>query len=435
MQLSSITNDTPYQNKKRYLGKFSITNIHQFFSILTIMLFLSYVFAFQYGFNIIAGDALRITDVIAILCIGCGLLILTIHQKVIFHRSLFLVIPFMFLEFSLPLVGSIVQDDFLAATSIFRFTLYWFPALMLASILRDSDIPFVELLFTRAISIAIIANLLYALIQMLVYEGLISEVFLITKHFESWVIDTYKFSKRVSGFFGNSTSLGILGVIGMVFFLAKSQAQHASSDIFLMGLSIIIVILSTSRAIYVCALGIMAIFLITNHFIRSFQIFLIITLMFIPVSFMIDQTVGVDSFFQRFTRLQEEGINEDYSWTTRRDVLWPQTIRLIQEHYPFGTLVHPIRYTGIIDSGYLTYYAQGKWVFLGALLILIFPIMWKGFRIGLKKHSWSGLFLFYLSIYILIHMIVTNPMRSGLVIFVLLLGIRFFSYDIKKKIK
>ena len=39
--------------------------------------------------------------------------------------------------------------------------------------------------------------------------------------------------------------------------------------------------------------------------------------------------------------------------------------------YPFGTLISAPRIAALIDSGYLNFYMQGKWVFVAALALML----------------------------------------------------------------
>ena len=96
-------------------------------------------------------------------------------------------------------------------------------------------------------------------------------------------------------------------------------------------------------------------------------------------------------------------------------------------YYPWGTLVPTFKTLGIIDSGYLTYYAQGKWIFILGLLSSFIFILIASFKVKSSNKSWAVFLTRYLLVYLLFSMVVTNSMRSPTVIFALLFSLWFLS--------
>ena len=71
----------------------------------------------------------------------------------------------------------------------------------------------------------------------------------------------------------------------------------------------------------------------------------------------------------------------------------------------------------MIDSGYLNYYLQGRWLFVAALAVLLAGQWWIGLRAFFGPASRRlGLLVLFLVIYLSAAMVVSNPLRSPLMI-------------------
>jgi hypothetical protein len=72
---------------------------------------------------------------------------------------------------------------------------------------------------------------------------------------------------------------------------------------------------------------------------------------------------------------------------------------------------------GLIDSGYLTYYIQGKWVFVASVVLMLAGQLAVGFWC-LRRPQFlpGGLMLLFVSIYLTLAMVITNPLRMPVVI-------------------
>jgi hypothetical protein len=133
----------------------------------------------------------------------------------------------------------------------------------------------------------------------------------------------------------------------------------------------------------------------------------------------IERTVGLHEIFYRFSRLAESGLLEDYSFGHRIYGSWPTALHAARD-YVFGTLIQSPRALPLIDSGYLTYYLQAKWLFVAAIAMLLGGLWLLGFRalFGDNKQR-IGLMALFLAIYLTGSLIVTNPLRSPAIVFML----------------
>ncbi len=84
----------------------------------------------------------------------------------------------------------------------------------------------------------------------------------------------------------------------------------------------------------------------------------------------IEQTIGLEQAFYRFTRIVESGLLADVSFGQRIQHTWPAALAVARD-YPFGTLISAPRIAALIDSGYLNFYMQGKWVFIASVAVMI----------------------------------------------------------------
>ena len=131
---------------------------------------------------------------------------------------------------------------------------------------------------------------------------------------------------------------------------------------------------------------------------------------------LIEKTIGIDVAFSRFERLADAGLLEDVSFGARVYGTWPTALAAARD-YHFGTLIQAPRALPLIDSGYLTYYLQGKWLFVAAVLVLLAGLWLLGLRAFFGPRSQRlGLMTLFLAIFLTGALIISNPPRSPLVI-------------------
>ena len=93
----------------------------------------------------------------------------------------------------------------------------------------------------------------------------------------------------------------------------------------------------------------------------------------------IDATMGIERMFHRFQRLAESGLLADVSFGERiTDIA--ATALAVASDYPMGTLISAPRIAALIDSGYLNYYLQGKWVFMASITFMLMSQWLIGLR-------------------------------------------------------
>ena len=110
----------------------------------------------------------------------------------------------------------------------------------------------------------------------------------------------------------------------------------------------------------------------------------------------------------RFVRVVTEGTQVDTSLTGRMEGGWQNAISAMQS-YPWGTGVDPVALFGTIDSGWLSYFAQGGLVL--ALLFSIYLLTVGGYGLICYFNSKDsiGLSLFALTIAIVVGSVVLSP--------------------------
>ena len=136
---------------------------------------------------------------------------------------------------------------------------------------------------------------------------------------------------------------------------------------------------------------------------------------------LIDHYIGMDVLFGRFFRLLEGGAS-DKSFSARSERIWPKVFQKL-EPYEYGTLVNAVSKVGLVDSGYLTYYAQGKWPFVVVLALLLVGSFVKSINLFFNKDNWGLFLVMGTVVYLGLTMVVLNPIRSPFAIFFLLFGL------------
>ncbi|WP_121639074.1 O-antigen ligase family protein [Virgibacillus sp. Bac330] len=413
--------------KKRIL--FSINRTHNFMQKMLILYLLALCFSYTYGINL-NSISIRISDIILFAFIFIGVCLIILRKEIRIHPKIFLpIIPFILLETILPIIGAF-SADLTDIASGFRILILYLPIIVYFLLYGLKGIEILDNRISNSLKIVIVANFIYSMVQLLVVFNYFPENMLVTKYFEQWTVDEHFQiidGIRASGFFVNTTSLSVFGLISMSYFLAKYRKFHYNKDLLYAAAALTLIIVSTSRMAYISATVILVVALLINIR-KSWKFFIIISSISTAVLFFINKSVGFDMFFSRFIRLQD-GLENDYSMKARL-VNWDNILEILDTTFPIGTLISPIRIFGSIDSGYLTYYAQGKWLFILALVFLFLSIMVILCKYLFNPNNyWSVIFLLFVSIYVFTALIISNPLRSPTIIFFLTYSIVYIKYE------
>jgi hypothetical protein len=208
----------------------------------------------------------------------------------------------------------------------------------------------------------------------------------------------------------------VFGIVCLSFFYARYVSGAVRRDLVNTLLSLGVVALSTSRTAYAAAAAILFAGWLHLSPGRKSVMALVLASGIAALLVVVEQTVGIDEAFYRFQRLADSGLLEDVSLGKRVNQSWPAAIAAAQS-YPIGTLVQATRALPVIDSGYLNYYLQGRWLFVAAVALLLAGHWCLGLRAFFGPASRRlGLLALFLAIYLSAAMIVSNPLRSPLMI-------------------
>jgi hypothetical protein len=390
---------------------------------LVVCYLVSLLFFYQYGIPIGADVNLRAPDLFALLLLVMGAAA-TLLQGRLKIDSTFLGIAgaFILLEIGLPIVGAVGYRRPVDVASAVRMAMLWLPMIFLAMLAPPWRALRLEETVARVLAVTLWLNLAYALMQIAVAIGALPRLFLVTAWLEPFAVDeSYKLFQglRPSGFSLNSTALSVLGVVGVCFFYARYVADGVRADLVRTMLAVGIVILTTSRTAYATT----AVILLAGWWKLSGARKLVLAALLLSglaaVLLTVENTVGIELAFDRFQRLADSGVLGDVSFGNRLYQSWPNAIEAAR-NYRLGTLIQAPRALPLIDSGYLNYYLQGRWLFVVAVAVLIAGHWLVGLRayFGSRKHR-LGVMTLFLAIYLTAAMVVSNPLRSPLVIFVI----------------
>jgi hypothetical protein len=378
------------------------------------------LFLYPYGVSLGDEASLRLSDLFALLALVVGAGALVLRQQIRIDRT-FLAIAgaFVLLELLLPFVGAIGYRRPGDAASALRMAMLWLPMVFLTMLAPPRNSVLFEAKLERVLSVTLWLNIGYAILQIANTLGVVPRALLVTSWLEPWAVDkNYNLIQglRPAGFFANSTALSVFGIVCLAFFYARYVSGAVRRDLVNTLLALGVVALSTSRTAYAAAAA--TLFAGWLHLSpgRKSVMALVLASGIAALLVVVEQTVGIDEAFYRFQRLADSGLLEDVSLGKRVNQSWPAAIAAAQS-YPIGTLVQATRALPVIDSGYLNYYLQGRWVFVAAVAVLLAGQWWLGLRAFFGPASRRlGLLALFLAIYLSAAMIVSNPLRSPLMI-------------------
>lgn len=383
--------------------------------------FVAILYMFPYGVESIG---IRVSDLFAFMLLVASLLVVTSFWKINKIKpslQMLFILFFMSLEILLPVLGVFYFDDSGLITSSIRGFVNWGPVFLFFLVYKGS---YEELSISieKILWVTVLVNIVVAVSQVLIYYGVLPSSLDVKEWFSAYAMDA-RFDKRTSmasGLFVNTTSLAVFAFLTFVFFWSKYLVARRSKYLIRSVFAFFLLLLAVSRAPLLGALLVVLVSLPFLGFVRVITriplFFGLIILLFAVLTFFgYDLSVS----FHRFQRL-EGGLSEDYSWMYRYTIIWPAMLEEVK-NYPWGTLTNPTIFLGTIDSGYFSYFLQGRWIFIVALLGMILTVLFTAFKIFmLRKYSVYSFALFGVFIYLAGGMITSNPIRDPLIVFFIL---------------
>lgn len=365
----------------------------------------------------IPGTSVRFTDLTGLSLILFSIIILLETNKIkrpsISWLKIFL-FSFIALEVLLPAI-SLFRFGVEYLSSSIRAFFYWAPFLLALSGALKIKTGYRNFL-SVVIAVGLSANLIVGSVDLLYRNTLIG--FSFKDIFAHLAIDhSFHHDRSWTGaLFRNSTQLAVFCLIASSHYLAGIVGSGIRPGRFL-GLAgaLILLILTESRSGLISVVIIFLIFAITfsGNFIKKCSAFLAFGLLVAPIVMWLKHF----GFLHRFFRLFDQG-SSDISLKSRLD-RWPGVIEAV--HSGGHTFTNPVHVVGLVDSGYLSYWAQGGFLFLGIVLSLLFLLVGSPMRsclCGRDAGYWSS-FQLSLGVFLLLSMIATNPMRDLVMICVL----------------
>lgn len=386
----------------------------------------SLIFFYPFGIPVLGNNNIRISDIIAFPLLALGLISFfqfgSIKKLPLLNSIILLFVVF---ELFYPLLGLFVGYEGLGAFgNTLRMALIWLPFYLYILINEEGKVEKIDKYLNRILKVSLLLNIGYGLIQIAVKVRILPYNFLITKYLEPFAVDSHfrvTDGIRASGFFVNTTALSVFAILSLSYFLGRFIGKKRMEDSVYILISFVAIILTTSRAaVFTGALilGIGWLFFDRKRKLYTLLIFTVVAgLMFT----LIEVYIGSEVLFERFIRLAEVGA-QDNSFAARSDRIWPRVLQRLEE-FEMGTLVNAVSKVGLIDSGYLTYYSQGKWPFLFVLVAFLGAIIFCGLNIFRNSKNWGNFMVLAIGIYLVSTMVVLNPLRSPIVIFFLLFGL------------
>ena len=379
------------------------------------------LFLHPYGIALNAEANLRFPDLVALVALMAGFGGILLRGKV-YVNHLFYVIcgAFVVLELVLPVLGAVGYKRPVDLVSAFRMAMFWMPMVFLTMLAPAHRALRFEQRLDSLLLVTLWLNLGYALVQIGVSLGFVPRSLVITNLLSPWALDqnvNIIQGLRPAGFFANSTALSAFAVVCLCFFYAKYVAWRAMRDLVCSLMAVALVVFTASRAAFVAAIVILLVGWLRLPVPRKMTVLSIVVAGSAALLWTIEATIGIAETFYRFQRLLESGLLEDQSFAARFYHIWPAAIDAARD-YTVGTLIQAPRALPLIDSGYLNYYLQGKWVFVVALAAMLAGLWFVGIRAFVGGRGQRiGVMSLFLAIYLTGGLIISNPLRSPLVVF------------------
>ncbi|MFB4213366.1 hypothetical protein ACE1TH_15855 [Shouchella sp. JSM 1781072] len=393
-----------------------------------------------YPFGVeIGGVSLRLSDLISLALVLIGSIYLLKIGKVKKEIVLLLIIaPFFLMELILPILGSLMHSDSFVVSSL-KTIITYLPLIFLFIFYDNNSLTVLDKKIENVLKVALITQLIASLVQILVVFNYLPREFLIQEILEQWSVDHHYDAVdgvRASGLTNNGIELSMIGILIFGYFLSKLNTDFRISYLIYVFSALTLIILSTTRAAILAAVIIFLAHVLFSRtsFKSKVKTITMLTTSILVLFFIISRYLGLEELFYRFIRITEGGLTNDFSYNYRNEVLWPHVLEGLRS-YPVGTLINPYNVFGVIDSGYLSYYAQGTFLFTIAFIILVIGCLFLGGVSVMKKTNvHHGLFLINIMIYVLIAMYFYNLMRLPIVIFFIMYAIANIALCKKKEL-
>lgn len=390
------------------------------------------MFLYPYGFRLVGTAFFRFGDFVALLVFAVAALLILLYGRIRGTILIFWpVLPLLVVDMLMPLAGVVLFGATSGINNALR-TLTLHALVLTAACFADSrrlDELLKPIIFV--LKFGLLANLVYVSIQIGVSVQLLPESLLITRRLEMFSDGTVReHFLRPSGFFRRAPDIAEFGVIGLGFFAARFKYTNRWSDMIFAVIGIVLVLLSTSRATLVAVAVILLLFfgsyLVQFKLRTLFQIgriALVIVVVSSVFLWWLGSAVDTERYFARVARLGSAEITEDRSLLTRTEKRWPYVLDQVERKYPYGTLINPHDVFGPVDSGFLFYYVQGRWLGLVPVLWLFAGLFYLIFLKRYQRAGWTRLFLLYLAVHTGTRMIVSVALHQPVLMFWLYLSL------------
>ena len=395
------------------------------------------LYVFPYGVALNATTSIRIADLVGLLCLFCGAIALAVRPRVRLD-GLFLAVvgPYLLLEIAAPLIGAVGYGKLADGVSSLRVAVLWFPMLMLALIAAPGAEARFERRLRGLLAVTVWLNIAYAIVQLAAFVGFVPSSFMFTAYLEPWAVDPNfepVTALRPAGFFFNTTALSVFAIVSVCFFYARYVARRGSTDLLHTVGAAFLAALTTSRTAVVAVGVILAMGWLVLEGRRKFALFAIVAVVVVGFLLFVEYTVGLERAFYRFTRVVESGLLEDYSLGKRINETWPAALEVARD-YPIGTWIYAPRVAELIDSGYLNYFIQGRFVSLGVVMYMLAGLLLVG-SLSLRRPTrlQGGMLILFLALFLVPAMVVTNPIRSPIIAALIVYG--FWKLGIERRLR
>jgi hypothetical protein len=390
------------------------------YEVLVLFYLLTLLFLYPYGIPLGADASIKAPDLIGLLCLLVGATLLALKQRVRADLVfLALVGPFVLLELALPVVGALGYRKPADAVSSVRMALLWLPMILLTMVAMPAALPRFERRLRLLLAVSLWLNIPYAIVLVAVDLGYLPGWMAITRLLAPWAVATYFDvieGLRPAGFFASTTALSVFAIVCLSFFYARYAAMRERGDLNHALGSLFLVLMTTSRVAFASAALIVMIGWLALSGRRKAVVFAIMAGFGAAFLVTVEMTVGIEQAFYRFIRLAESGLLGDVSFGRRVMETWPSALAVAGD-YPFGTLISAPRVAELLDSGYLNYYVQGKWLFVSAVVLMIGGQATAGLWFVRRATTRAAaLMILFMSVFLALAMVVSNPVRSPVAI-------------------
>lgn len=357
-----------------------------FIYLLTVTIF------YPYGYMKVRGF-----DIIAIFSLVLFFYSIFIKKRFVINKTILILFPLVICEGVINILSLSIDSQ--NVLSFIRYLFIYVIPIILFSLHGENKIDLKRILW-----FLLIINLIYSILQILAGNGIISESSLVARNLNIFLAEShneqFKWTSRVNGLFLNSTQYSMfLSFCLYIIYGETIKNKILFKDFIIMGMIVFSIILTQSRVALLIVIFNSGIYFIFSR--EKFKIMIIVVIGIIL------SKKYLSKYLFRILRLFDEGLN-DYSANTRI-YLWKNVMEGMKNH-PYGTFENPVKVFKLIDSGYLTYYAQGKYFLLVPIVFFLISL----YILAVKNKNYT---LFFLTNYIIIGMFFFNILHNFMIIF------------------